>query len=163
MRNTLQFYCVFDTPLGTRDHVRVDVAPKKILTANPLLLGSAASDFTQASVAGFSVYSIEDLTARKMYALLDRCEGKDVYDVANALPLCGRLDAAVSKTLESEGKNLSVDEFVSKAIKRLNDADARKLRNLTNPLIPFARRPKDWKEFKDDLAFKLENAFKRGE
>lgn len=156
VRGTVQFYCVFNSPLGGKDHVRVDVAAKKILAANPLEMKPAASAFTGSSVSGFRVYSLEDLTARKLHALATRAEGKDIFDVHNALPLCGKMAEAVKKMLESEGSRETPREFVEKAIGRVEKADVRKLRNLTNPLIPSGNRPRDWAELKNDLSLRLE-------
>jgi predicted nucleotidyltransferase component of viral defense system len=153
---TIQFYCVFESVLGGRDHVRVDVAPKKIISAKPVEVKTARSDFTQQYVTGFAVYSLEDLTARKLHALATRCEGKDVYDVFNALPSCGAMRKPIEKMLESEEESGSAKDFLDKAIRRLRGADARALRNLTNPFIPSSKRPKDWGELKNDLALKLE-------
>jgi predicted nucleotidyltransferase component of viral defense system len=153
---TIQFYCVFESVLGGRDHVRVDVAPKKIVSAKPVEVKTAKSDFTQQFVTGFAVYSLEDLTARKLHALATRCEGKDVYDVFNALPSCGAMRKPIEKMLESEGESGSAKDFLDKAIRRLRGADARKLRNITNPFIPSSKRPRDWGELKNDLELKLE-------
>ena len=153
---TIQFYCSFESPLGGKDHVRVDVAAKKII-AEKIELKPAFSTYAQRSVTGFFVYSIEDLVARKIHALGTRTEGKDFYDVHSALPLCGKLDGALRKMLESEKISESPQEFLAKTIEKIRRADARKLRNLTNPFIPAPFRPKDWLELKNDLAAKLES------
>jgi len=156
VKDTVQFYCAYESPFGGMDHVRVDVALKKVIAQNPLALRPAVSFYTQRSVAGFYVYSLEDLVARKMCALMVRCEGKDVYDVYNALPLCGRLQGAIGKMLESEGSRLSPEEFLGRTVKAVRKSDPRKLRNLTNPFIPSGSRPKDWLELKNDLILRLE-------
>jgi len=75
--------------------------------------------------------------------------------VYNALPLCGKLDAAIGKMLESEGEKGAPKEFLQKTLAVVKKADAKKLRNLTNPFIPFSSRPKDWLQLKNDLAFRL--------
>ena len=154
--DSIQFYCSFESPLGGKDHVRVDIAAKKIITAKPLQVKTAFSTCAQRSVTGFSVYSIEDLTARKLHALRTRTEGKDFYDVHNALPLCGSLEGALEKMLESERIKETPKEFLAKTAERVKKADAKKLRNLTNPFIPAPYRPRDWLELKNDLAAKLE-------
>lgn len=156
VKDTVQFHCVFNSPLGGRDHVRVDVAAKKIACARPLVAGRAASEFAQSVVAGFAVYSLEDLVARKLHALATRAEGKDFYDVYNALSLCGELRKPIEKMLESEESSEDAEGFVWKAISVVKKADAKKLRNLTNPFIPKNLRPPDWLELKNDLALKLE-------
>ena len=156
VRNTIQFECEYENLLGGTNHVRVDVAAKRIITEKPPLIKPAVSDYTGRYVTGFYVYSMEDLVARKMNALRDRCEGKDIYDVYSALPLCGKMEAAISKMLISEKSRDSFTEFVQKTLERLRTADHKKLRNLTNPFIPVGNRPKDWLELKNDLVMRLE-------
>ena len=154
--DTIQFYCNYESPLGGKDHVRVDVAAKKIVTENPIAIKPAESAYAQRSVTGFYVYSLEDLVARKMHALQTRTEGKDVYDVSNALPLCGKMEKAIEKMLESEGRKESAKEFIEKTIAAVKNKDARKMRNLTNPFIPTSNRPKDWNQLKNGLVMGLE-------
>lgn len=156
VRGTLQFYCAYETPLGGKDHVRVDVAAKKIITEKPVLMRPAVSEYTQRSVTGFHVYSLEDLVARKIHALGTRTEGKDVYDVHNALPLCGKMGVAIEKMLESEGKRESADGFLKRTMDAVRRVEPARLRNLTNPFIPLNNRPKDWLELKNDLLMRLE-------
>ncbi|MEK6953852.1 MAG: nucleotidyl transferase AbiEii/AbiGii toxin family protein [Candidatus Micrarchaeota archaeon] len=155
--DTIQFYCKFESVLGGRDHVRVDVAMKRIISAKPQIIKPAQSLYTQRSVAGFYVYSLEDLTARKMHALGTRAEGKDIYDVYNALPLCGSLERAIGKMLESEGIKENAEVFIKDTIAKVKAQDGRKIRNLANPFIPTSSRPKDWSQLKNDLVMRLEN------
>ncbi len=157
VRDTIQFYCEYESPLG-EDHIRIDVSPKKLITAMPVANKTAVSEFAHASVSGLIVYSLEDLTARKLNALATRSEGKDLYDCHAALPLCSPavLKNAITQMLKSEGKKESASEFMQKALHALRNSDPKKLRNLTNPFIPFALRPKNWEELKNDLLIKLE-------
>jgi len=154
--NSLQFYCVYNSPLGGRDHVRIDVAAKRIITDKPLVMKAAVSQYTQQLVSGFYIYSLEDLVARKMYALRTRSEGKDVYDVYNALPLCGKMRNAIRRMLQAERSDEEVGEFLSQIIQKIRKMDYRKLHNLTNPFIPVDKRPGSWLELRNDLASKLE-------
>lgn len=158
VRDTIQFYCVYETPLGGKDNVRIDISPKRLITAKPLESRKIESGFTNSSVTGIKIYSIEDLTARKMSALASRDEGKDVYDVSMALPLCSAkvLREAIACMLESEGSSVTANDFMGRLRERLKEADVVKLRNLTNPFIPVGRRPKDWGELKGNLLLKLE-------
>jgi len=152
---TLQFYCRYRNPLGNMDNVRIDISPKRIISSAKPAPGTAASLFSQRSVTGFLVYSLEDLTARKLCALADRCEGKDVYDCHAALPLCGRMRTALSRMLESEGREMAPGEFLERAAAAVGKADAKKLQSLTNPFIPSALRPQDWRLVKANLASML--------
>lgn len=156
VKDTVQFYCAFETPWGSKDHIRVDVAVKKILHEKPLEMKPAVSEYAKLFVSGFKVYSIEDLTARKIHALGTRTEGKDLFDVYRALPLCGGMAGAMKKMLESEQFRGSAEEFVERTIDAVKKADAKKLQKLTNPFIPYPERPKDWRELKNDVALKLE-------
>ncbi len=158
IRFTMQFYCEYETPLGGIDHVRVDVASKKLLVAKPLENRQIVSEFTQSSISGMRIYSIEDLTARKMNALATRAEGKDLYDVHAALPMCSKkaLKTAIELMLESEDTNDTAEVFLQKAIHRLKTSNPKKMRNITNPFIPAANRPKNWEELKNDLLLKFE-------
>jgi len=151
VRKTLQFYCRYKNLLGGTDNVRIDISTKKIISSAKPSVGTATSLFSQRSVTGFLVYSLEDLTARKLCALADRCEGKDVYDCHAALPLCGRMQQPIARMLESEGKEMAPDEFVEKAIAAVEKSDAKKLQSLTNPFIPATLRPSDWRLVKANL------------
>lgn len=159
VHSTMQFYCAYDTPLGEIDNVRIDIAPKKLLTAKPLENRQIASEFTHSSISSIRIYSIEDLTARKLNALATREEGKDLYDVNMALPMCSKhvLKAAIGLMLESEIVDETVEMFMQKTIARLKKRDSGKMRNLTNLFIPVANRPKNWEELKNDLSVKLED------
>ena len=154
--DTIQFSCGYDNLLGGRDHVRVDIAAKKALTSRPLAIRPATSEFTGRFVTGFYTYSVEDLVARKLHALCTRAEGKDFFDVHNGLPLCGVMEKALAKMLESEESPETPREFIRKTAKAVKKADPSKLKNLTNPFIPTPVRPKDWGELKNDLVAKLE-------
>ena len=155
--STIQFYCNYENSIIGKDHVRVDVASKKIITEKPPIIKPAQSAYTQRFVAGFYVYSLEDLVARKLHALQTRTEGKDIYDAHNALPLCANMEDAIEKMLESEKSNESIEEFVGKTIIAVKKQDAKKIRNLTNPFIPTSNRPKDWGQLKNALILQLED------
>ncbi len=156
VRRTVQFDCEYDSPLGGKDHVRIDVAAKRIITEKPPLVKPAVSAYTQRFVTGFYVYALEDLVARKLHALQTRGEGKDIYDASNALPLCGKMEHALQKMLESEKRPDTPTEFIRTTIKKVQAADPKRLRNLANPFIPAGNRPKDWLELKNDLLLRLE-------
>lgn len=155
IKDTIQFYCIYESPLG-KDNIRIDIAKKQIITANPVLPKQVVSDYTNASVTGIKAYSIEDLAARKIHALATRTEGKDVYDVFNALPLCENMEKPLKHMLKSENEKENVKEFLESAINKLKRIDSRQLRNITNPFIPADKRPSSWGELKNDLIMKLE-------
>lgn len=156
VHGTVQFYCMYENPAGGHDHVRVDVASKEIMSEKPVVVRPAVSSYAQLSVTGFYVYQLEDLVARKLCALMSRAEGKDFYDVYNALPLCGEMGGAIRKMLASEKLAEEPSDFLEKTILAVKAADYKKLCKLTNPFIPVGNRPKNWLELKNDLAMKLE-------
>lgn len=156
VHDTVQFYCNYDNLLGGKDHIRVDIASKPIITSKSLVQKQAVSEFIGSSVSGFYVYDIEDLLARKLNALGNRAEGKDFYDVHIGLPLCKQMGKAIASALKSEKRKETVTEFLQKTIERVKKTNPKKLRNLTNQFIPLAYRPKDWRELKNDLLLKLE-------
>jgi len=147
----MQFYCRYRMPLGGMDNVRIDISPKKIISSAKPAAGTATSLFSQRSVTGFLIYSLEDLAARKLCALADRCEGKDVYDCHAALPLCSSMRQPIARMLESEGKGIAYGEFVERAIAAVEKSDSKKLQSLTNPFIPSTLRPPDWRLVKANL------------
>lgn len=156
VRGTVQFYCTYENHSGGQDHVRVDVAAKEIISEKPVVVRPAVSSYAQLSVTGFYVYQLEDLVARKMHALMSRAEGKDFYDVYNALPFCGEMGGAIQNMLASEKLAEEPGDFLEKTIMVVNEADYKKLCKLTNPFIPAGNRPKNWLELKNDLTMKLE-------
>ncbi len=133
VKNTIQFYCEYDSPVGRLDHVRIDLALKKIITAEEPVRATAFSSFYNATAYGITTYALDDLVARKLNALADRCEGKDVYDVSNTISKTKNLEGAIEKMLASENSRLTAKEFLQKAIKKLETVNAKKIKNLANP------------------------------
>ena len=153
---TYQFECAYASILGGSDHIRVDVAQKRIITDKKPVLAQVSSPYSQKSVAGVRAYGLEDLAARKLCALESRAEGKDLYDAYSSLPLCGKMHGALKSMLRSEGRAETPAEFIEKAIAKVNACDPKKAGNLTNPFIPFPNRPKSWLALKNSLAMMLE-------
>lgn len=153
---TYQFECAYESILGGIDHIRVDVAPKKIITDKKTVLAQVSSSYSQKSVAGVLAYSLEDLVARKLCALENRAEGKDLYDTYSSLPICGKMRGALFAMLRSESRKETPAEFIEKALLKVKACDTKKAGNLTNPFIPFQNRPKSWLSLKNDLAMALE-------
>lgn len=154
--NTYQFECAYASILGGSDHVRVDIAPKRIITDKKPVLAQVSSPYSQKSVAGVRAYGLEDLVARKLCALENRTEGKDLYDAYSALPLCGKMHGALFAMLRSEGRKETPAEFIGKAVGKVKACDTKKAGNLTNPFIPYSNRPKSWLALKNSLAMMLE-------
>jgi predicted nucleotidyltransferase component of viral defense system len=111
-----------------------------------------------ATLAGISTYSLEDLMARKLHALFERKEGKDIYDIALVIDKIEKrkLLSSLKEVLRSEKKKISSKKFIEKLISDLKNVDCKKIRNITNPYIPLANRPKEWKILIDTLIDNLE-------
>jgi len=80
LHRTLRFDCYYANELGTRDRIKIEF----YLTENPHIEINQImikSPFVETHPTIFSVYSKEDLLARKIIALYNRIEGKDIYDV----------------------------------------------------------------------------------
>jgi hypothetical protein len=158
---SLQLECGFQTPFGRKDFVRIDAAVKPSIALRDVVENAVAkSAFVERVVAGVKAYSLDGLVARKLAALAERCEGRDVYDVCNGIELVSKdFPNAVRRLLESEGKKESAEDLLKKAAEKLRKADYVELRNLTNPFIPSQLRPKDsgaWRAMALTLAEKLE-------
>jgi hypothetical protein len=158
---SFQLECSFESPLGRRDYIGIDAAVKPAIAISDVVEAAVArSSFAERVVAGIRAYSLDGLVGRKMAALADRCEGKDVYDVANGLPLVGKEFAgAVRRMLASERRKVSAGDLFRMAADRLRMADYVELRNLTNPFIPMPLRPPGagaWRAMAVTLAARLE-------
>lgn len=81
-----RFDCHYINELGNRDRVRVEFYLSKppFVEAKPALI---KSPFVDSYPTIFRVYSLEDLLARKLIALHNRMDGKDIYDIFYALKL----------------------------------------------------------------------------
>ena len=163
---TFQVECSFDTPLGKQDYVRIDAALKPEIASQDIELATASSSFSGRVVAGVRAYSLDGLVARKLAALANRCEGKDVYDVANGLPMASKgFAGAVGRMLASEKNKLSANGLFCLAASRLRSANPRGMAARTNPFIPLPRRPRGlgtWEAMADSLASRLESLGKCG-
>lgn len=159
VKDTIQIYCKYTnpSPLSGTDTVRIDIAPKNIITENKVEKRKALFAFARQEMRGLWTYSLEDLVARKMHALRTGREGKDFYDVYNALPKCRAMFNPIKRMLQSEESSETPEEFIEKTIENVEGTDYKRLRNLTNPFIPISNRPKDWLELKNDLILKLES------
>lgn len=147
---------LYKTAWGKKDRVRLDINVKPYAkTAENLQMEEVASTFAGQGAGQVQVYGINDLLARKMSALKDRAEGKDIFDVSNAIDLTDRdkLLRAISLVASDEGH--TAKEFLNESIERIKDINYKKMRNITNPYIPLRNRPSDWKILADTLSMKL--------
>lgn len=157
LHRTLRFDCYYVNELGNRDRVMVDIylSMPSYLSSQPTLV---KSPFTDAYPTVFSVYSLEDLIARKLVAFYSRNEGKDIYDLFHAL----HCDFNRNRFQKSLGMNLNFyrieGNLYEGLITRLNEANknAKYIGNSTNHFIPASLRP-NWREMILSLKEEIEH------
>ncbi|HDZ35858.1 MAG TPA: hypothetical protein ENH81_02950 [Thermococcus sp.] len=156
LHRTFRFDCYYKNSLGNRDRVKVEFylsRPPYIEAGVELVKSPFVSEYPTM----FMVYSFEDLLAKKLAALYNRAEGKDIYDSFHALNVefdQKRLEDALKLTLgfyHIEGK------FWGGLIEKLDYAkeNARYIGNSTNHFIPKSLRP-NWEEMIESLKLRIE-------
>jgi predicted nucleotidyltransferase component of viral defense system len=155
-RNTLRFHLTYPF-LGRKDNVRVEFSLNKLpKTMNPIGDESMNSEVTGSTLYGVPCYSFDDLVARKMNALRDRTEGKDVWDCFHALPKTTDIKRAIKFALLSERLHIDVGDSLNKTLTNLKKIEPKELMKLTNPYIPTSLRPKDWGEIVESLQHQIQ-------
>ncbi|WP_297421168.1 nucleotidyl transferase AbiEii/AbiGii toxin family protein [Thermococcus sp.] len=160
LHRTFRFACYYTNTLGNRDRVKVEF----YLSRAPYVearIELVKSPFIDSYPTMFRVYSLEDLLAKKIVALYNRMEGKDIYDVFHALNMEFEMEKFL-KALNLNTKFYHIEEdFRGGLISRLGQAkkNARYIGNSTNHFIPKTLRP-NWEELIESLRFKIEELFK---
>jgi predicted nucleotidyltransferase component of viral defense system len=155
LHRTLRFDCYFQNELGVRDRVKVEfyLSSREYVNASKELI---RSPFLDSNPTMFNVYSREDLLAKKLVALYNRMEGKDIYDSFYGL----KLDLDEKKfdgALKIMTGFYKIEEDVFKGARdKLERAKGRSkaIRDSTNHYIPKDLRP-DWRIIMDSLASEL--------
>jgi len=160
LHRTFRFDCYYTNALGNRDRVKVEF----YLSKPPYIEAKVElvkSPFIDSYPTMFRAYSVEDLLAKKIVALYNRMEGKDIYDVFHALNMSFKGDKFL-KALELTIKFYHIEgNFWDELINRLSQAkkNARHIGNSTNHFIPKTLRP-NWEELINSLRFRIEELFK---
>ena len=160
LHRTIRFDCLYVNEFGDRDRVMAEfylTRSRAVKTLDALV----ASPFIETHPTLFTIYSLEDLLARKMIALYNRGEGKDLYDVFYCLE--EKIDrAAFDRALFLSEKSYRIppESFPGDLLGKLHDLrkNAVYIGNSTNHFIPRGRRP-DWRTFIDTLSQNLEQFF----
>ena len=159
LHRTLRFDCYYENELGTRDRIKVEF----YLTKNPHIKREqmmVKSPFVDTYPTIFSVYSKEDLLARKIVTLYNRMEGKDIYDLFHGLRLeydRERLDNALSVLLPF----YKIDEDIfTGLLEKLDSSKGRAnyIGNTANHFIPKKLRF-NWEETIATLYNVIEKSF----
>ncbi|MBP1912383.1 nucleotidyl transferase AbiEii/AbiGii toxin family protein [Thermococcus stetteri] len=157
LHRTFRFDCYYMNPLGNRDRVKVE-----FYLSRPPYIGARVelvkSPFVGEYPTMFRVYSFEDLLAKKLAALYNRTEGKDIYDSFHALNIefdKNKLENALKLTLEFY--HINTGDFLKSLVEKLDYAkkNARYLGNSTNHFIPKSLRP-NWVEIIESLKLRIE-------
>ncbi|MEW6592917.1 MAG: nucleotidyl transferase AbiEii/AbiGii toxin family protein [Candidatus Hadarchaeota archaeon] len=163
MHRTARFDCYFPNEFGERDRIRVEfyLSFTRLVAARRPGEVAVSSTFLPSPPSVVKVYSLEDMLARKLTAIHDRVEGKDMYDVFHMLELEFDekvLKTAIRKMLKFLKLRLGVDEFMKKVAEKLETAHGnwRYIRDSTNHYIPVDQRP-NWETFIKSLGLKIES------
>lgn len=144
--------------LNNTDKVRLDVAFNEIAPrGSELFTGEISSPFSEEKVFGLSTYSLEELLARKLYAVYRRTEGKDIYDLFYGSELADkhRLYGAGKRFFKS--KDLAFDKVVLSIVEKLRATKHGYIAPRTNNYIPLGLRPKDWGMVSNSIADYISN------
>lgn len=160
MGHVLRYDCGYKNDFGEMDKIRVEFntapvkyaeAPRKVLIDSFIIPGTPAE---------FMSYSLEDLIAQKLDALLSREDGKDVFDLFYAIDMDYRR-SVLHEALMMRGFS-NIKAMTDGLMERLEDMKERSryVGNSTNHYIPAGLRP-EWKGFIDTLIFKLQKKLQK--
>ncbi|MCW1301647.1 MAG: nucleotidyl transferase AbiEii/AbiGii toxin family protein [Candidatus Parvarchaeota archaeon] len=156
-RRMLKAYCQVDFSYHTSnyltDKVRLDVAFNELADKNSfVVIDEITSPFSQERAHGLAVYKLEELLARKLYAIHERMEGKDLYDVFYSMEMADKrkLYAAAKKFLVKKG--IDFGTAIDAIIEKLRNIDNKYITAKTNSYIPLSLRPTDWRILSNSIA-----------
>ncbi|CAJ36712.1 nucleotidyl transferase AbiEii/AbiGii toxin family protein [Methanocella arvoryzae] len=157
MHRTIRFDCGYMNEFGERDQIKIEfyLNNVKSLRTEDVLV---KSPFIEAHTTLFKTYSLEDLIAKKLIALHNRTEGKDIYDLFYSLDLDYSWDKLnLALDLAREHYKVEKEGFYDRLAQKLQDAKKNSfyVGNSTNHFIPARLRP-DWKIFIATLGQKIE-------
>ncbi len=157
MNWTIRYDCGYTLEKGERDQIRVEFYLK-----SPVLMPSedvlVKSSFMEAHSTVFRTYTLEVLMAKKLVALYNRMEGKDIYDMFYVLDLpFDRHEFAAALRQVQADNDIAADGFYENLRAKLRNAQKNSfyLGNCTNHFIPRRLRP-NWKIFIDTLVEKID-------
>lgn len=160
LHRTMRFDCLYTNEFGDRGRIMTKfylTTTRAVKTLDVLV----ASPFIETYPTIFTLYSFEDLLARKIIALYNRGEGKDMYDVFYCLEeKINRAAFYQALALVQKNYKIRTESFPDDLIGKLHALrkNAIYIGNSTNHFIPRQRRP-DWRTFIDTLSQNLERFF----
>jgi len=151
MGRTIRFDAHYMGELGEKDRVMIDLRlhPDKVTSIRVPEVREVPSFLVESGSAKVMSYGIDDLLMQKLYALNDRYEGKDVYDLFFGLALDfdhgPLLDGMTYGNGALDGRLKGDDLFASLSGRRGTFMGRwSSLMNTTNHFIPRGQRP-EWR------------------
>ncbi len=167
MHRTLRFDCRYVNEFQRKDLVRCEfyLSLDKVVAAKEPKEVLLKSNLETTQACTFMTYSLEDILARKLLALHNRKEGKDMYDVFYLVNLeihMKSLKKALELIITAYHQNISIKNLFHDILIDLEDAEknANYIGNSTNHYLPKNFRP-NWKEFMRTLKLKIQNLGKK--
>lgn len=151
----------YTTTNNFKDRVRLDINMiPRFYAGTQTVKKELISVFTRESVYGITSYTLEELIARKIFAMANRTEGKDIYDFYHSIDQLDRtgLEEALDRLLA--GKGLLRESLSKSVVEKLRSINARMVSSNTNPYIPIAYRPNNWEAIARSVADYIENLSK---
>jgi predicted nucleotidyltransferase component of viral defense system len=163
LHRTMRFDCGYTNEFGERDRIRTEfyLSFTRLVAAKRPVDAAISSIFLPSTPSVVKVYSLEDMLARKLVALHQRVEGKDMYDVFHLLDLefDGKvLGKAIRVMLGFLRLRLEPGEFLKEVMKKI-EAETKNwkyIRDSTNHYIPIDLRP-SWDTFMRSLVLKIDS------
>ncbi|MHA1131647.1 MAG: nucleotidyl transferase AbiEii/AbiGii toxin family protein [Candidatus Helarchaeota archaeon] len=162
IHRTLRFDCRYENEFQRKDIVRIEFyfSHTRIIAVKPTREVLLKSNLDTTTPCLFRIYSLEDLIARKLLALFNRTEGRDIYDTFYLLDLKydpPQLKTALALLLEAAHQDTDVREFLDATLVNLEKTlgHATYIGNSTNHYLIKAYRP-NWREFIATLIEKVE-------
>ncbi|MGC8516889.1 MAG: nucleotidyl transferase AbiEii/AbiGii toxin family protein, partial [Candidatus Acidifodinimicrobium sp.] len=140
------------------DKVRLDVAFNEVAQRrSELITEEITSPFSEERVYGLSAYGLEELLARKLYAIYRRTEGKDIYDLFYGLELANKHKLYEASERFFRYKKLTFDKSVLEITQKLRGIKHGYIAPRVNNYIPLRLRPKDWEIVSNSIADYISN------
>ncbi len=143
----------YETSNKFLDKVRLDVAFNEFGEKSSFQkVNEITSPFSQERVHNLYVYKLEELLARKLYAMYNRTEGKDLYDFFYGIQIAdnSKLYNAIERFFKR--KSLVIEKTLPAIIDKLRSTKEDYIAAKVNNYIPFQFRPKSWKILSNSIA-----------
>jgi len=162
IHRTLRFDCRYENEFQKKDTIRIEfyLSHNLLVAVKRPEEGLLKSNLETTKPCLFTIYSLEDVIARKLLALYNRTEGRDIYDTFYLLDLDHdptQLIKSIELILEAYKQEMTVEEFLEGIITILEKSleNARYIGNSTNHYLMKTFRP-NWREFIATLKQKME-------